>query len=170
MKFLKHFESSKQFREVDLQKLWNDFIEYKKELFPDKIFTGDQFRNEINLLSNFFCINILNPLLKNKEVEFHKTQSTIDDEVRFGFEGRIRHITIEPSWKQSNQLIVIVDLQREFKEVKLGTLQNVILAKIVLRYSGFITLYPNVVRIYNSLPTEIEDKINMLNNVEKYNL
>ena len=74
MKYLKHFESSKQFREVDIQKLWDDFIKYREELFPGEKFTGDQFNDTYDLLSKFFNRNILYPLLINKEVEFHKTK------------------------------------------------------------------------------------------------
>ena len=151
MKFLKYFEfEKKQFREIDLAEFFINYSKYKYKLVPP--FNSDE---KYWMISIDFNKNILFPLLIDKEIEFLRAIHPYDDEVIYGFSGRVKNIRII---KESDCVSYIVDLYESTKALYLF--------KIPL----YKKLEPCFIKIYNSEPMSIENEIEMFLNVEKYNL
>lgn len=152
MKYLKKFENKKQFREVDLQQLYDDFKYFENKL----ILT---YSNQYTPLGNFrllFMKHVLIPLLLDKEIEFHKTISPLDDEVRWGFFGRVKNIGIK---FQEDQILITVDLYDNKK--------NLILAYLTKIEKNLKKKKSTMVKIYNSEETDFEKTISELKFIEK---
>jgi len=159
MKFLKHFESEKQFREVDLTELFNNYIKYKymsKENYlklkdPDVYF----WNSEYNRISKDFNDNVLNPLLLNREIEFLRAVHPYDDEVIYGSSGRVKDIRIDKEYSMIYYIVYLYDEKNAF---------------YLLKIPRFNRPEPTIVKIYNSESISIEDEITLYINAEKYNL
>lgn len=142
MKFLKYFESKKKSRLVDIASLYNDFIIYRKQLFEPTINLSDKFHKII-----------LEPILLNKDVEFHRVKNKIDGDVTYGFSGKITAVEIKREGYIMQILVKLYDKPSYYILVK-----------------NLLGLEPIIVKIYNSEKTEIEKKIELLKDTEKYNL
>lgn len=145
----KIFESKRQYREVDMQQLWDDITnKYYSKLFDKPIHTQMFFHNKV-----------LNPLLLNKTVEFKRAEHPYDGDVIYGLSGEVKNISFEDN--SSNYLIrpIIVVLEDNKKYI-LGNINN----------NRFQKAEPLLVKIYDSEELEIEKKINLLKDTDKYNL
>ena len=156
MKFLKYFESEKQFREVDLTELFNGYIKYKYTQNLPYSWNSDEYfwRHDYKKMSDDFNKNVLSPLLVDKEIEFPKVIHPYDGESTYSFSGRVKDIRVD----KKEDISFIVYLYDE---------KNALYLFKIPRYSKLET---NIVKIYNSEPIDIEDEINMFLNVTKYNL
>ena len=149
MKFLKLFEQYKKpYREVDIQKLWNciNNREFMKLYF-------DEYKEIFNLDKIFFR-ELLEKMLLDKEIAFHRVVHPIDDEIHFVFEGRVKDI-----WIKDDPVVALYDHKQPY-----------ILAKI---YNNPEIKNEQIVRIYNSEITEIEqnfEDIEIRLNAKNYNL
>ena len=165
MKYLKYYEYTiedepQNFREVDLQLLWDDLNYYQFKLF-----------DKPKHIDNFYLHQILIPLLLNKNVEFLRSIHHYDKEISYGMNGKIENINISDGLEQFDK----------FKSI-LANLENDpntwILAKIDgsgIKFDPSKNIIrkdkkPAIIKIYNSEPLEIEDKILSLKSSEKYNL
>jgi len=102
--------------------------------------------------------------LLNKKVEFHKTISPIDDESRFAFDGNITEV--EGDFSLTNQIIISVKIKE-----KIG--DELYLTKVYTNTNSFShpsKAHYSTIKIYNSQKTDVEEKIDMLKNIKKYNL
>lgn len=149
MKILKYFENSamrKPFIEVNIQTLWDKFY--------------DHFKNDKISLELLFIREILNPLILDKEIEFHKTKSPIDSEPRFGFHGRVEKYRITTSFPDSTILVKLYDRKEEIIMMKFQREPGMV-------YNRRKT-FSHVIKVYNSI--DIESKLDMLIDTKKYNL
>jgi len=148
MKILKFFESVKQYREVDLQLLWDDITRnYYSKLF-DKPVHLDMYFN-----------NFLRKLLLNKDIELGRvTNKYFDTESFYNFKGKVEDIEFKDD--SHNYLIkhIIISLND-------GNKYNLDISN---NYN--FSRKPVIVKIYDSQELEVEEKINLLKNTGKYNL
>lgn len=140
MKYLKYFESEKQFRVVDLQQLWYDL----QQLWNDDYF------KLFSINSNIAFYSTLNELLLNKFVEFQNNRV-------YAKKGYVKEVK-SLDYTLTKEIYVRLNEQVEFEW--LATLQNDRNKKNKTQ----------IVKIYDSEPLEIEDKINKLKAFYKYNL
>ena len=77
----KIYESKTQFREVDLQQLWDDmFTNYYSKLFDKPLLNEAYFRS------------FLKKLLLDKEIEINRAISRIDGDVIYGKSGKVEDV------------------------------------------------------------------------------
>ena len=169
MKHLKYFENEKQFREINLKDLWNDYMKYKKEII----------KNDANLkTSNFSTLNnwnvgtsyidifkniLLEPILKNKEIHFQKATNKFYGDTMYSSYGRVKNIIVEQQRDRYGNFEILICV-----EIFDGNI-----AYILSRFKendGTPGTEKDVVKIYDSQITRIEDEINLLKNTDKYNL
>ena len=154
MRYLKNFENDsykKPFRKVDLQQLWDDFTTLQTKLVDKPILTDAYFERKI-----------LKDILQDKEIEFQRVRNPIDGEVTYNEGGRVKSIKLDS--KDILRLKVICELYDHKEQWVLATIDNV---------SGFARnhkVYPQIVKIYNSEPIEIEEKIELLKATEKFGI
>ena len=140
MKHLKYFESKKQFREIDLQLLWDDLVKYQLDLFDSPINSTDK---------NVAFESIIIKLIQNKEISFHRAKHPYDDEITYAYTGRVKSIRI--------------DIDNSYRDKKIiislyGSKDLYILATIVCDNLN----NEEIIKIYNSEELEIEKKIELL--------
>jgi hypothetical protein len=157
MKFLKYFEGkiaykrpnemdSRPFREIDLAKFWG-FI---NDLDFMKIYY-DEYNEEWKSPKKFFHL-MLQTMLVDKEIEFHRIVNPIDSEISYNFAGRVKSVFVRDE--------IVVDLYDDNTRYVLTHF-----------YAGKIK--STIIKIYNSEITEIEQKledIEMKLDAKKYNL
>lgn len=148
MKILKFFESVKQYREVDLQLLWDDITRnYYSKLFDKPV--------HLDMYFNSF----LTKLLLNKDIELSRvTNKYFDTESFYNFKGKVEDIEFKDD--SHNYLIkhIIISLDD-------GNKYNLDISN---NYN--FSRKPVIVKIYDSQELEVEEKINLLKNTGKYNL
>ena len=148
MKILKFFESVKQYREVDLQLLWDDITRnYYSKLFDKPV--------HLDMYFNSF----LTKLLLNKDIELSRvTNKYFDTEPFYNFKGKVEDIEFKDD--SHNYLIkhIIISLDD-------GNKYNLDISN---NYN--FSRKPVIVKIYDSQELEVEEKINLLKNTGKYNL
>lgn len=148
MKILKFFESVKQYREVDLQLLWDDITRnYYSKLFDRPV--------HLDMYFNSF----LTKLLLNKDIELSRvTNKYFDTEPFYNFKGKVEDIEFKDD--SHNYLIkhIIISLDD-------GNKYNLDISN---NYN--FSRKPVIVKIYDSQELEVEEKINLLKNTGKYNL
>jgi hypothetical protein len=144
----KIFESENQFREVDLQLLWDDITRnYYTKIF-DKPMHLD-----------YYFYSTLKKMLLGKNIEFNRvTNKWFDTEPFYNFNGKVEDVEFKDD--SYNYLIkYIIILLDDGKKYNL---------KISNNYN--FERKPVFVKIYDSEELEIEEKINLLKNTDKYNL
>jgi len=144
MKYLKYFESERQFREVDLQEIWDNVHTYSNDIINGRVY-----------MDNWFCDKILEPLLLDKEIEFKRAIHPADKEVIYGHAGRVKSVRLQV-YEGIKSVIVSLYSNNKFEYI-LGPIGN---AKNK----------PLIIKIYDSEPLEIENKLDLLKNADKYNL
>lgn len=164
MKYLKYFESEHQFREVDLQLLWDDLNYYQFELFDKPKHTD-----------YFFYNQILKPLLLDKEIEFLRAVHPYDKEVTYGDSGKVKEIKVIDTHKFGNLKKIIVNLypkKEKYPRVRARDTASWIIAEIdsTVYFPKKKIKKPIIIKIYNSELLEIENKLELLKNKNKYNL
>lgn len=169
MKYLRFFESigiigtSNQFREVDLQLLWDDLNYYQFKLF-DK-------QKHID----FYFHKLLEQLLLNKEIEFIRSIHPYDKEVSFGESGRVKEIDIVDNPIEKTKKIIGNLYEVRYSRHGIYQTEDTeawILAKIdsSVNYPDKKVKKPIIIKIYDSDLSDIEKQIDLLKMTEKYNI
>jgi len=159
MKHLKYFESKRQFREVDLQEIWDSVQINHSVLFDNPVITEAWFYNRI-----------LNPLLLDKYIEFRKVIHPYDKEVSYAFSGKVKGIRLMDTNRFKNIVVSLYPDSNRFldrpKDLNyiIGTIDDSVL------YNKKYVKSPLIVKIYDSEPLEIESKLDILNIKSKYNI
>jgi hypothetical protein len=167
-KYQESVENEKQFREVNLKDLWNDYVKYYKELTNNNILNTTNFSNinSWDMKKSYFNNMILTTILKNKEVSFNKSTTKYygygDDDVSYSVNGRVEKIIIEYRNIYGHDIIIIIAKLFDEKSGYIMSKFN--------KYDDTPGTEKDVVKIYNSQITRIEYEINMLKNKDKYNL
>ena len=146
----KIFESESQYREVDLQQLWDDIInKYYSKIFDKPVLTHLYFQNVV-----------LKPLLLFKNIEFKRAEHSYDGDIIYGLSGKVEDVKFK--YDSFNYLIkhIFVVLE-DGQEYHLGNINN---------NFNFNDKRPLIVKIYDVEETEIEKKLNLLKDSDKYNL
>lgn len=151
MKYLKYFESSRQFREVDLQGIWDNIQKFYNDIIGN---------DRPVLIDSWYYNKILIPLLQDKEIEFKRAIHPADKEVIYGHFGRVNTIKMKDDNKFKD---IHVTLYSDKNLYVLGTID-------ILQWMTNIGKKQLIVKIYDSEPLEIENKLELLKNKEKYNL
>jgi hypothetical protein len=139
----KLFESDRQFREVDLQLLWNDLTKkYYSKLFDKPIHI------------DIFFHSLLKKMLIGKDIEFNRVKNRFDDEILYNFSGKIENIQYVDENLVKGFILILNDGDTEY----LLTINNNSSEK------------PVMVKIYDSEELEIEKKVNFLKDMNKYNI
>jgi len=146
------FESYKNTREVDLNELYNDMYKYSKEL---NIYT----RN-INIEFEYI---ILSSLIQNKLISFQKVKNPIDDEESYNMTGIVQWYKIH-EWNkriENSKFLLDIQLKDDNNTYRLATQDygNV-----------FRNAFKPTILIHNNHLTDIEKKLNLIKETEKYNL
>ena len=106
---------------------------------------------------------MLDPILKYKEIAFHKTANKYYGDTSYAFYGRVNEIYIKDDRDRygAPMIAVVVNLFDDKNTYILSKFQksNTVPGKD-----------EDVVKVYNSQITDIEETLHMLNNTEKYNL
>lgn len=169
MKYLRFFESvgiietNNQFREVDLQLLWDDLNHYQFKLF-------DSHKH----IDSYFS-KLLEQLLLNKEIEFLRSIHPYDKEVSYGESGKVKEIDIADNpIKETKEIIgslYEIKYSRSGKYYVEDT-EAWILAKIdsSVNYPNRKVKKPIIIKIYDSDLSDIEKQIDLLKMTEKYNI
>lgn len=150
----KIFESERQFREVDLQLLWDDITHnYRTKLFDKPMH-----------LDNYF-LNVLKKLLLNKEIEFKRAEHPFDGEVIYGLSGKVISVDFfDDSFnyiiKHISVILNVPNAHAEYSKCALGDISN----------NFNFNRRPLIIKIYDSEELEIEKKIEFLRDANKYNL
>ena len=153
-KNFKIFESEEQYREVDLQQLWNDmFTNYYSKLFDKPVFNDAYFHS------------FLRKLLLEKDVEIQRGISRIDGEVHYGNSGKVEEVNFYDYTLQ--KVITVKFYKKQDLPLKRARTEHII-ARIDNEINKNKT--SQIVKIYNSEPLEIEKKIQELKTIDKYNL
>ena len=152
MKYIKKFESEKQFREIDLQQLWDDINTYHMKLFDTPMHTDMYFYNRV-----------LKPLLIGKEIEFHRVVNRFDDEVSYGLNGKVKEIEIKDSKNNISKEIIGHCYSKKNDTI------GYVLARINTNMFDKSIKKSQIIKIYNSEELEIENKIHNIKKAEKYN-
>jgi hypothetical protein len=161
-------ENEKQFREVNLKDLWNDYVKYYKELTNNNILNTTNLSNinSWDMKKSYFNNMILTTILENKEVSFNKSTTKYygygDDDVSYSVNGRVEKIIIEYRNIYGHDIIIIIAKLFDEKSGYIMSKFN--------KYDDTPGTEKDVVKIYNSQITRIEYEINMLKNKDKYNL
>lgn len=142
----KIFESERQFREVDLQLLWNDLVKYQLYLFDSPTHIDAAFES------------IISKLIQDKEISFHRAKHPYDDEITYAYTGRVKNIRVDIKNRYQDKKIIIT---------LYGSTEMYILTTIHL---SFYHEQNSIVKIYNSEELEIEKKIELVKSTTKYNL
>jgi len=153
MKYLKYFESERQFREVDLQAIWDNI-----QKFYSSIIGNDR----PVLVDAWFYNKILIPLLQDKEIEFRRAIHPYDSEVIYGLSGRVKKITVTDS---NTTKYIRVSLYGDLQTGTsiLGSIDTVQWMKNEKNKSL-------IIKIYDSEPLEVENKMKYLSMESKYNI
>ena len=158
--YIKKFELLESFREVDLQLLYEDYMKYRNKLGTTPLYGPIDMTKVIMIYE--FKPKILEPLLIGKKIEFHRSQSPIDDEIRYGHWGIVEKI----------EEIILEQYNKKFKIII--SLKNEKELFILTRIHAYIDKNSNncnkIIKIYNSEELEIEKDINILKDTMKYNL
>ena len=162
MKYIKYFESENQFREIDLQLLWDDINKYHTKLFDRPVHT------------HMYFYSRLKQLLLDKEIEFNRVVNRFDNEVLYNFNGKVKEVKYDT--KDDIYKTIVVELykdkgkypqyrNRDNDAYVLGTIDNHMFNKKDQQNKK-----PLIVKIYNSDKIEIEEKIDLLKIEDSYNL
>jgi hypothetical protein len=142
----KLFESERQFREVDLQQLWDDLTHnYYSKLFDKPMHT------------DMFFHSLLKRMLIGKDIEFNRVENRFDGEVLYNFSGKIEDVEFVDETLIKGFILVLNEGETKY----LLTINN--------KYS-FERTRPVIVKIYDSEESEIEKKLNFLKTMNKYNI
>ena len=153
MKYLKYFESERQFREVDLQGIWDGVQKYYNDIIgPGKLV----------LMDAWYYNKILIPLLQDKEIEFRRAVHPADKEVIYGHSGRVQTVKLQDTNRFKN---ITASLYSDKETYILGTIDIAQWGWI-----GNIEKKTLIVKIYDSEPLEIEEKLKYLSMESKYNI
>ena len=152
MKYIKYFESERQFREVDLQGIWDGVQKY----YNDIIGAG-----KLVLMDAWYYNKILIPLLQDKEIEFKRAVHPADKEVIYGHSGRVQTVKLQDTNRFKN---VTASLYSHKDTYIIGTIDT---AQWMTANEKKKEL---IIKIYDSEPLEIENKLDLLKNTDKYNL
>ena len=151
MKYLKYFESERQFREVDLQGIWDGTQKY----YNDIIGSG-----KLVLMDAWYYNRILRPLLEDKEIEFKRAVHPYDKEVIYGFSGRVQTVKLHDTSRFKN---ITVNLYSDKETYIMGTIDTA-------QWMGNMEKKSLIIKIYDSEPLEIEEKLKYLSTESKYNI
>ena len=155
MKFLKYFEGyKKNFREVDLAKIWNcvndtDFMRIYYDEFDDDWLSPKKFLEKM-----------LQIMLVDKEIEFRRAVHPIDGEISYAFGCRVKSVRIPDSIIIESYESDTTYVLAHFYAGKMSNVDQAMKGK-------------QIIKIYNSKITEIEQKledIEMRLDAKKYNL
>ena len=152
MRYLKYFESQRQFREVDLQEIWDDVQKFYKDIIGV---------DRIVLMDSWYYNRILLPLLEDKEIEFKRAIHPYDKEVIYGLGGRVQTVKLHDTSRFKN---ITVNLYSDKETYIIGTIDT---AQWMTANEKKKEL---IIKIYDSEPLEIETKLNLLKYKYKYNL
>lgn len=147
----KIFESEKQFREIDLQLLWDDITRnYYSKLF-DKPVHLDMYFN-----------SVLKKLLLNKEIEFKRAVHPYDGAIIYGLSGMVEYVELKNDSHNYliRPIIILLDNGKNKDKYEIGN--------ISCNYN--FDRKPLIVKIYDSEELPIEKEINLLKDTNKYNL
>jgi mRNA deadenylase 3'-5' endonuclease subunit Ccr4 len=153
MKYIKKYESEQQYREVDLQQLWDDmFTNYYSKLFDRPVYNDIYFHS------------FLKKILLTKDIEM---TTSVGGSIIYGRAGKVEEVIFN-----DYTLIKIVKVKlynTQKLPLKRARSTEHIIARIA-NNSGYKIKIPQIVKIYNSEPLEIENKIEFLRNTNKYNI
>jgi hypothetical protein len=155
MKYIKTYENSLQYREVDLQQIWDDINKYHSRLFDKPMHTDMYFHNQV-----------LKPLLLDKEVEFNRF-SDFGGEPYYDRKGKVEKIDFN-DYTMTKEIAVKLHSKNKFPTKRKRA--EITLARIINNMFSKKEKEPQMVKIYNSEPLEIENKIQLLKDTDKYNL
>lgn len=155
--FLKLNENFRKSREIDLQKLWSDFRKYKNQI-PGLVNT-----EKWTVLQSYdeFINHVLNPIFKDKEIEFHRSINRFDGEITYGFAGRVSKIHMKTD---DNKILVLVNLY-EHKDTIIMTKLDFV-GNYIINNNSLST----IIKVYDSDMTSMEIFLSTIENVNKYNL
>ncbi len=151
MKYLKYFESERQFREVDLQGIWDGVQKY----YNDIIGAG-----KLVLMDAWYYNKILIPLLQDKEIEFKRAVHPADKEVIYGHSGRVQTVKLQDTNRFKN---VTASLYSDKNTYIIGTID-------ATQWMENIKNKTLIIKIYDSEPLEIEERLKYLSMESKYNI
>lgn len=174
MIYLKYFESIENVREVNIKKLWNDYIKYK-DILNKKGKLNIVKKSDINAWSSdgiyaeTFVNNVIIPIIKNKYIAFNRVKNRFTDEITNNFKGVVKDVFMEIEHKNSidNRFNIIVHIDDNDK---------LYLIKMELRESFYFPKkdksdkIEDTILIRDSEKCDIEKSIDVLNSVEKFNL
>lgn len=157
--FSKINEDNINSREVDLQQLWNNFWKHKKEILK-------YIDNKNHLLNDYdyFVYYILTPIFNDKLIEFHRSKNILDDEIIYGFKGIVKDISLKID---KNKIIILVNLYNHK--------DTYIMANLDFFYDNLIPKSDKnnllkIIKVYDSNITVIENIIDSIEDIKKYNL
>ena len=156
--FFKTNENVRKTREVNLQQLWNDFRKYRNQILN----SANNENITVNQSYDEFIKYILNPIFENKEIEFHRSKNIFDDEIIYGFFGRVKDIKIVTVGGLANILVDLYDNK-----------DTLIMAKLKIWNDNIVKLensLSTIIKVYDNDITTFEKMFNILNDVNKYNL
>lgn len=93
MKFLKYFESEEQYREVDLQQLYDDYVKYK---------TNEE---HIWVITKRFEEDVLDPLLDDKRIQYFDSYFFVRD-ITLNFDGENVYVHLNYYYTYTIQRII----------------------------------------------------------------
>jgi hypothetical protein len=153
MKYLKYFESERQFREVDLQGIWDGIQKYYKDIIGV---------DRPVLVDSWYYNRILIPLLQDKEIEFKRAVHPADKEVIYGHSGRVQTIKMKDDNRFKNVMVSLYS-DKNINQYILGSIDTA-------QWMGNMGQKTLIVKIYDSEPLEIEDKLKYISMQLKYNI
>lgn len=150
MKYIKYFEYKKQYREVDISKLW----EFINDIDNMRMYYSE-FGYIVDVDSpKVFFQEVLKSMLTDKEIEFNRVVNPIDSEVSYSFCGRVKDVFI---WLGELHVQLYEDSSNIYNLGKISAGQ----------------MKETIVRIYNSEITKLEQNIEFIKmkiDAKKYNL
>ena len=173
---IEEFLETQSFREVDLSKLWDDYLTYRDQIIQKKMITFKSSK-DINawgirgIVAEEFRDKCFKPLIEGKYIEWQWRKDPFTDEVSYSYIGKVKNLFLHINVQGGDfKFIFSADFYNVFGLPQFRAPEN------TFGKDEFILLdvnpknKNNFIKIYNSELTEIEEAINFFKDIKSYNL